>query len=244
MRLQGTWASLGVDDRLKIVGLVVTIVLAFAGYFFTWWHNRATAKRKDRLERVNRQLKELFGPFSALLYASNKAWHSFRGMYRPGGGFWGVDPPPTPEEAAAWRLWMREVFHPLNVRMETLVLENADLLDEDFPRCFLDLCAHVATYRTVLKRWDEGDYSEHTSVNNFPAMELRAFIDPRCRALREEQRKLLGAHARADRLLYDSAGEISLEEEVRSAIGLASVPSFRPPSPAPLMPAKPGSDPA
>jgi hypothetical protein len=51
--------------------------------------------RKDRLDRVNRQLSELYGPLFALDRAGYRLWQVFRS--RHGRDFWGSDAPPTPE---------------------------------------------------------------------------------------------------------------------------------------------------
>jgi hypothetical protein len=66
--------------------------------------------RKDRLDRVNRQLSELYGPLYALDRAGYRLWQVFRS--RHGRDFWGSDHPPTTVEAAARRLWMTTVFSP------------------------------------------------------------------------------------------------------------------------------------
>jgi hypothetical protein len=34
--------------------------------------------------------------------------------------------------------------------------------------CFLDLCAHVAGYEAIIKRWEKGDYSTIDSILNYP----------------------------------------------------------------------------
>jgi len=70
--------------------LTVTVVLAFVGYWATYWNNLRISQHKDKLDRVNRQLKELYGPLYALGHASQIAWESFRSTYRPGRAFGGV----------------------------------------------------------------------------------------------------------------------------------------------------------
>lgn len=54
-----------------------------------------------------------------------------------------------------------------------MVIQNADLLEEsEVPDCLLTLCAHVAAYKAVLKKWESGDFSESTSIVNFPREEI------------------------------------------------------------------------
>ena len=179
------------------IAIAVPALVAIAGYAVAHRNNLRLAERNDRLDRVSRQLSNFYGPLLALSYASNASWRVFRRRYRPGGGFWN-DPPPTLEEAAIWRSWMTEVFTPLNRQMRDVVVTKADLLDEDhMPQPLLDLCAHVASYEPVLKRWEEGDYSEHIALLHFPAEELSEYVSERFEALKAEQNALLGRHSRS-----------------------------------------------
>jgi hypothetical protein len=142
--------------------ITVSVVLAVVGYIATYVYGLRLAQRKDRLDRVNRQLSEFYGPLLALVSASQSSWEAFRGRYRPvPRSFWSDDPPPTAEDQAIWRLWVTEVFMPLNLEMVDVVTHHADLLDErQMPPGLLTLCAHVASYKPVVKQWETGDFSE------------------------------------------------------------------------------------
>lgn len=49
------------------------------------------------------------------------------------------------------------------------MVERSDLLEGDeMPGCLLDLLAHIAAYKAVLKSWEGGDYSRHISVLDYP----------------------------------------------------------------------------
>jgi hypothetical protein len=173
--------------------LAVPAIVAIAGYLFTYRNNLRLAERKDRLERVTTQLRDFYGPLLALSSASNSAWLVFRSEYRRNiKAFWDPRSPPSAEEAAAWRLWMTSVFMPLNRQMRDLVVNRADLIEEDdLPRCLLDLCAHVAAYEPVLSGWATGDYSQHTTPLNFPASEVRQYASAAFRRLKADQSHLL-----------------------------------------------------
>src|SRR5262249_37870131 len=151
--------------------------LAFVGYVVTYRNSVRLAQRKDRLDRIDRQLRELYGPLFALITASGEAWTGFRAIYRSRArSYWRSAPKPTEQEAAAWRLWMTEVFMPLNTRMAQLVTEHADLVEEpEMPPSLLKLCAHVEGYRAVLAAWKDGDFSRHASVVDFPGSDLLAY---------------------------------------------------------------------
>jgi hypothetical protein len=180
-------------DWNGVLTLSVTILIALSGYLITYLNNLKLARRKDRLEIVSRKLHDFYVPLFSLVCVSDIAWAAFRSKYLPGRAFWGVSPPPNKEEASAWRLWMSEVFMPLNLRMEKIIVENSDLLEEsEMPDCLTALCAHVSAYKPVLKKWESGDFSENTSVLNFPAEEILKYTEATYKHLKEEQDKLIG----------------------------------------------------
>ncbi len=81
---------------------------------------------------------------------------------------------------------------PINVRMEKVVLEAADLIEEvEMPAPFVALCAHVEAYRVVIKKWEREDFSEHHGPLNFPT-ELEEYVSTIYNRLKEEQSQLLG----------------------------------------------------
>jgi hypothetical protein len=174
------------------VAIGIPAVVAVAGYFVAYGNNLRLAARNDRLDRVNRQLQELYGPLVALVHAGNRSWEVFRIQNRPGGSYWGRDPPPTDQEAHAWRLWVSTVFMPLNRQMRDAVVTHADLLLEDeVESCLLDLCAHVAAYEAILTRWEAADYSEHAPPLPFPRERLSAYVGQAYRRLKLQQKALL-----------------------------------------------------
>ena len=157
-------------DTKTLATLSVTLLLGVAGYFATYFNTLRLTRRKERLERVDRQLREFYGPLYALTEGADKSWRAFRlQIGRPSGSFWDAMPPPSEEERAAWRLWMSHVLMPLNVRIEAVIVDHAELLEGDeMPGCLLDLLAHIAAYKAVLRAWEGGDYSRHISVIDYP----------------------------------------------------------------------------
>ncbi len=182
-------------DFTTAATLSITILLAFTGYLATYVYNLRLAQRRDRLERLNHQLSDLYGPLFALQTSATYIWTEFRARNRAGfSSYWDPSAPPSTVEEQAWRLWMREVFMPLNLQMSDVIVRNAALLEEStVPECLLRLCAHVAAYRAVMKKWKGGDYSENTSWMTFPREDLVHYTSETFRRLKEEQRRLLAA---------------------------------------------------
>src|SRR3954465_6167670 len=108
----------------------IPLLIALLGILGAYVNAVRLALQKERIERVNRQLANLYGPLLALLSAGNRSWDEFRRQYRPGGGYWDQASPPSDAEAEAWRLWIATVFMPLNRQMRDLVVGHADLLRE------------------------------------------------------------------------------------------------------------------
>ena len=127
------------------------------------------------------------------MHAGNRSWEVFRSQYRSGGSYWGREPPPTDDEARAWRLWVSTVFMPLNRQVRDVVVTHADLLEEDdVAPCLLDLCAHVAAYEAILKRWESRDYAENAPPLAFPRDELSDYAAVSFQRLKSKQKALLG----------------------------------------------------
>ena len=191
-------------DRTEAIALV-GVVGAVLGYFVTYVTNLRLAQRNDRLERINRQLSEFYGPLLALTRSSDQSWQAFRKRYRPGSGsFWTSDPPPTREDVAAWRLWMTTVFMPMHQRTMELVLNRAHLIEEpEMPPSLLTLCAHVNGYQAILKEWETGEISiereDNISIVNFPGQELAEYAATAFGRLKAEQAHLLGSTAKTGR---------------------------------------------
>jgi hypothetical protein len=181
-------------DTNTTITVVVTIFVAILGSLAAYLNSLRIASRKDQLDHVDRQLRKLYGPLFALNHVSNIAWRAFRQKYRPGAdSYWRTEPKPTPEEEAAWRLWMATVFMPLILRMEEVILKHSDLIEEqDMPQCFIDLISHISAYKPVLQKWANGDYSEHVSVIRFPGPAVTAYLEPQYRLLKLRQTRLRG----------------------------------------------------
>src|SRR4051812_11160709 len=182
-------------EAATLIGALVVAI----GYVYKYQTDLKLLQRNDRLERINRQLSDFYGPLLALTRSSQRSWEAFRQRHRPPPerSFWKPDPPITEEDAAAWRLWMTNVFVPMHQQMLDIVLTHADLIDEsEMPLCLLDLCAHVSGYQAVLKQWESGEISvarvDNISVVNFPSQALTDYASDAFDRLKAEQSRLLG----------------------------------------------------
>ncbi len=164
----------------------LTILLAFVGYLATAWSARMLARRKDKLEQVNRRLNEFYGPLYVASQAGNIAYRSLLKKQGKTQSF-----PILDSEMKEWMLWMTTIFMPLNDVREKIIIEKAYLIvEEQMPHCLLDFVTHVVGYKAVLAKWAEGDYSERRSTIGWPP-EFDIYVERSYANLKAQQTRLL-----------------------------------------------------
>jgi hypothetical protein len=162
------------------------IVLAFVGYLATALSARMLARRKDKLELVNRRLNEFYGPLYVASQAGNIAYRSLLKKLGKTQSY-----PILDSEMKDWMLWMTTIFMPLNDVREKIIIEKAYLIvEEQMPHCLLDFVTHVVGYKAVLAKWEEGDYVERRSTIGWPP-EFDIYVERSYAALKAQQTHLL-----------------------------------------------------
>lgn len=174
----------------------LSVLLAIVTYALNRYATLQFARRQARLDRVNRQLTELYGPLLSIFSVSKISIHSLRSKLRPGQAkyFRGGVEPLSDSEYARWRLWLLHVFGPGNRHARDLIYDKADLLiDQEIPPCLLAWCAQTQEYEVIFKQWEDGDYSEPDATREFSefASELEDYLEHSYRALKAQQNELL-----------------------------------------------------
>ncbi len=165
---------------------ILTIILAFIGYLTTFLSARMLARRKDKLDLVNKRLNEFYGPLYVASQTGNIAYQSL--LKKQGKT---QCHPIRDEELTEWVLWMTTIFMPLNDVREKIIIEKAYLIvEEQMPRCLLDFVTHVVGYKALLSKWAQGDYSERRSTIGWPP-EFDGYVERSYRSLKAEQTRLL-----------------------------------------------------
>lgn len=175
----------------QTMALIITIALAFAGYFATYINNLILARRKERLDFINKAINDFYGPLYVATHAGNTAYRAFVARLGKADDP-NLDKPLTEGEFAEWRLWIINVLMPLNEWREKLILENAYLIQErDMPECILHFLTHASVYKAIIRKWEDGDYSERFSIIEYPD-ELLGYATKNYRSLKDEQLRLIG----------------------------------------------------
>jgi hypothetical protein len=165
---------------------ILTILVAFTGYALTFLSAHMLARRRDKLELVNKRLNEFYGPLYVASQAGNIAYRSL--LNKQGKT---QSEPITDEDLKDWVLWMRTIFIPLNEIREKIIIEKAHLIvEEHMPQCLLDFVTHVVGYKAVLRKWAEGDYTERRSTIGWPP-EFDVYVKNSYAALKAEQMRLM-----------------------------------------------------
>jgi hypothetical protein len=165
---------------------ILTIFVALTGYMITFMSAHMLARRRDKLELVNKRLNELYGPLYVASEAGNIAYRSL--LNKQGKA---QSEPIRDEDLKEWVLWMRTVFIPLNEIREKIIIENAHLIvEENMPQCLLDFVTHVVGYKAVLRKWADGDFSERRSTIGWPP-EFDVYVRESYAALKAEQMRLM-----------------------------------------------------
>ncbi|MFD1874295.1 hypothetical protein [Hymenobacter bucti] len=175
-----------------IITTIVTISLAILSYLATYRNDIKIMNRKEKLERINRQLKELYGPLYGITSANTEVWNKFRGGFRPGKPATGPDM--SQKEKEIWIAWMKTVFVPMNNKIYDTIINNTDLIIENkFPKPLGEFCAHEESYRLVISKWEKGDYSDLSAIIDYPTS-ITTYVDSSYNSLKKSQVELLNSY--------------------------------------------------
>src|SRR5258708_40120115 len=114
---------------VELLSITATIGLALFGYFATYLNNLRLARRKERLDLIERRLNEFYGPLYVASVAADLGYRTLlnrlhrRTIFDP-------NDPPTEEQLQEWRSWIKLVLVPLDNIPEQLILHNAHLIRE------------------------------------------------------------------------------------------------------------------
>ncbi len=178
---------------METIGLIVTVLLALLGYMLTYLNNLRLARRADRLKYITTQLDELYGPLYVITQTGQILFQALRAKgLRKGQKHVGADAPTSAREVSEWRIWIEQVFQPLNEQLEEILTSKAHLvIEEEMPHCLKRFLAHSAGYKAVIRKWELKDFTESSSVIDYPD-ELIEYAERSYQALTAQQRKLIG----------------------------------------------------
>ena len=177
-----------------VAPLIVTILLAISGYIYTHFADLENEQNSAKIDRVNDQLRNLYGPLYSFASVSEITWQELILLYPALTKIDSVNPkvPLTEVEQEEYRKYMLKVIQPLQLNAENAILNYSDLIDEkEMPTLFKELVAHISDSKKLYSNWANGDYSRHIPINKYPA-DFRTYITKEYNKLKSRQMELLG----------------------------------------------------
>ena len=147
-------------SRTILIGIVLAIATAMAGFVVSQLQDQ----RKRDMDFVDLQIEKLYGPLFAFSTATLRAKNDLIAKRRPGiSDYFDPAHPPNKADVQMFRLWMRNVFHPMNLEMETAITRNAQLIQGGhiYP-VFEEFIMHVESYKATIAKWKDSDAEENT----------------------------------------------------------------------------------
>ncbi|WP_438397177.1 hypothetical protein [Caballeronia sp. DA-9] len=140
---------------------IAALLLTLAPGVWTYAASFIDKIRSTELDYVNLQIEKLYGPLYALTEASSVAWDQFHNMHWPAGDdryFFDPRHKLRPSDVDQWRNWMSTVFQPLNIKVETVIVENSQLvIGNEMPQVFKEAIAQTEAYKAVIGMWKPSD---------------------------------------------------------------------------------------
>ena len=180
------------DLSTETITIVATILLALAGYGAKYWHDLRLCRRSERLQLVNSRINKLYGPMFIITQTGRTLFNACLAKANAQGRqFINEDSPTSEADNSEWRIWVEEVFVPLNEQLEQVILEKAHLVvEKEMPDCLKLFCAHQAGYKALIKKWQMRDFSENMSIITFPN-EITEYAERSYRKLKKEQEAMI-----------------------------------------------------
>ena len=198
--------TLSVGDQIALAAVIVTLLAALVALIGVWWQVRA--KRKDdklsaQLNRLDKQLSNLYGPLYSWYESGHENVIAFRKVFSDDFSY----------ENEKYRVWMEQVFMRTNASMEEVIINNAELfIGKEIPAPFLKFSLHVAALKVYMAEWKRPNFDPvlwKQYLENFPhpGVELQSYIGASFEVLKERQTLLLSG----DR---SSVGEQELKRQI------------------------------
>ena len=171
----------------------VSVTVAVMVFVLNQWGQARGERRQARLQRVNAQLRDLYGPLKALADANEEVWDAMRDSHLPDVDTRRSGPAVRDQDSRDWTDWLTHALMPTNRRMREVIVGNAHLLIEpELPRPLRAFCAHVAALEVALARSAGAGHGplEPTLIHH-PGRALAEYLDASYASLRQEQEVLI-----------------------------------------------------
>ena len=179
-----------IDFLLQTVTLIIPVVIAVLGYWFTKRNQLELTRWRERLDLITSRLNTFYGPLYVLTEVGHMAYKTL--VDKMGGEDVFRQEPIDNDILREWQIWVENVYIPLNNTSEELIIQNAHLIrEEEFPESLLLFVMHASLYKAMVAKWKQGDFREYLPKVDYP-VELRDYAERSYRELKHEQLQLIG----------------------------------------------------
>ena len=132
---------------------------------------RALHQLRSRIEFIEKQLEQLYGPLNILVLESERSFKELlRVLPRAGSVVFEDGKDLTPEEQETWRFWVEQDLLPRNERIKDLLMTKMHLVDgNSIPKSYLRFIDHHNAWAIHHRRWQKsGIVYEWRSPTSWP----------------------------------------------------------------------------
>jgi len=169
-------------------------IIGFVGALLGIWLEIRTRRKDDRkrqqLERINRQISKFYMPLYALYEKGHKNYYSFVELFGVRQDF----------ENPNFKDWAYSVFEPTNLGMLDIIINKADLIvGNEIPDNLLQFCHWAETFKAYLKAHQEKDFNNEKWRDILvrvphPEIKMQAYLHAGVQILKSQQNNLLTGH--------------------------------------------------
>lgn len=163
------------------------ILIAVLAYWLNSLGETRRTVHRAKLEWVNSQLRELYGPLLVLTDVNETAWNEYKSRYLTEGTQRRRPEVMTEQEKRRWKVWMSTVFAPAGLQMRDTIMRHGDLIiGNEMPKVVLDFCSHVSSLEVLLAEWNSSEEEEEVLVRH-PGSEFVEYVRASYKHLKEVQ---------------------------------------------------------
>jgi hypothetical protein len=149
---------------MLVIGAIIATLIAALFSF-------AALRKQAELDRLDRQIGELYGPLDGIIATNTAYWRDFCAENCPNSGsFFGYGPS-AEADVRLWRNYIRSSAMPDVARMTDLIeTKRALIIGEGQPKVFLDLSIHAKAYQLLAQSWPSDDRPLCPAASPCPAL--------------------------------------------------------------------------
>jgi len=169
------------------ISAIIVLISGIIGYFIKYYINKRHQKLNRTLEYLDKQINEFYWPLYVLTNAGKTLFNEIFDKCDKTGF---VESPSSKKPVLEWRLWVEEIFIPMNERIEEIIFKKSYLVIEDtIDPCFIEFLDHSAQYKVLVKEWSLDVFLNFHTEKKYPKA-LKTYIEDRLAKLRKEQRRI------------------------------------------------------